>query len=578
MGKWLSIVAAFLLILPGCGSETPTRQNDLTPLTSIVISATVNTLPAGVSTRLTATGNFSGLFTRDITDQVAWSSAQPDTANFGSLLPAGYVTALVPGNATITATLAGVSSDSFNLTVNDAFLTALTIAPQLPSLPKGATQAFTVQGTFSDTTTLDLMTDIIWSSSDETVATISNDLASEVKGIATAHLVGTTTISAQFGSFAPASTTLIVTAAALSTIEVTPASSSLLSLSSKSFSAKGIYSDASTRVITTEVTWESSAPAVATVASASIVKGLTPGASTIKATLGTVSGTANLTVTGGSLNSIALTLAQAVNGTLIKGTSSRVTARGNFSNGTSRDITDAVLLAVDSPNASVTPVSGNLAWVQAIEITPAIPAKISASYGSDVSPAESSLTIPAATLNIGGLSIPEQTLTLSNGSSGRLSLTGVFSNGSSQDLIPSAEWSSANPAIATVGNVNLDKGRVSALRAGTSVITATYDGQSVTTTVTVVARSLQSLTILPVTFPDPIIPGTEKQFSAQALYTDGTTQDVTADSTWAIDNSNVAKFSDQLFAPGLFVAVDTGTATLTATLGTISDTETLVVQ
>lgn len=575
MGKWLAIIASLLLILPGCGHETPTRQNDLTPLTSIVISASVERLPAGVSTQLTATGNYSGLFTRDITHQVTWSSAAANIADFSFPSSPGRIKAFLAGTATITATLGGVSADSFQLTVSDALLTALTVAPQSPSLPLGRTQTFTVQGTFSDTTTSDLSADVLWSSSDVTVATISNDQVS--RGTATAFKMGTTTISAQFGPLAPASTTLTVTAAVLSSIEVSPASASLLSLSNKSFTATGTFSDATTRDVTTEVTWESGAPAVAT-ATANIVRAVAPGTATIRATSGITSGTANLTVTGGSLNSIALTLAQAVNGVLIKGTSSRVTARGNFSNNTSRDITGAVLLAVDSTNVSVTPVSGNLAWVQAIEVTPATPAKISASYGSVVAPGESLLTVTAPVLNIGGLSIPEQTLTLSSGSSGQLSLTGTFSSGS-QDLTPSAEWSSASPAIATVGNVGLNKGRVTAQSAGRAVITASYAGQTATTTVTVAAaRTLQSLTILPVTFPEPIISGTEKQFSVEALYTDGTTQDVTADATWSIDDLNVATLSDQLIAPGLFVAVDTGTATLMATLGTISDTETLVVQ
>jgi hypothetical protein len=574
MGKWLCSIAVLALTLSGCGSgDTPTRQNDFTPLTSIAITSTVVTLPAGVSIKLTATGNFSGLFTRDITNQVTWNSAQPGTANFVSL--PGYVTALLPGVATITAILAGVTSDDFLLTVNDAAITTLTVAPPQPSLPLGLSQAFTAQGTFSDGTSFDLTKDVTWSSSDITVAAISNDLAS--KGTSKSEKMGSTTIAAQFGTFPPASTTLTVTPAALSTIEVTPASASLLSLSSKSFSAKGIYSDTSTRDITSEVTWESSAPTVAAVTSASLIKALAPGPSTIKATLGTVSGTSNLKVTGGSLNNIALTLVQANNNVLIKGTRSRITARGTFNNGTSRDITGAVTLAVDSANASVTPVNGNLAWVQAHEVTPpATPAKISASYGS-ILPGESLLTVTAPTLNTGGLSISELDLTLAIGSSERLSLTGTFSSGNSQNLTPSAEWSFVPASPATVGNVGLEKGRVAALAAGTAEITATYNAQTVTTTVTAVARTLQSLTILPFTSPDPLIPGAEKQFMVEALYADGTRQDVTVDAVLSIDNTNVAKFSDQLSDPGLIVAVDAGSAILTATFGGKEDTETVTV-
>jgi hypothetical protein len=341
-------------------------------------------------------------------------------------------------------------------------------------------------------------------------------------------------------------------------------------LSTRPFSATGTYSDASIRDVTSEVTWEASAPVVATVATGGIVKALSPGLSTIKATSGTVSGTSNLTVTGGSLNSIALNFAPANNNVLIMGTRSRVMAHGTFSNGTSRDITGAIenWSVVDNTKASVIDDVGNLAWVQALAVTsPEIPAKISASYGSVVLPGESLLTVIDPALNVNGLSIPEQALNLSNGTSGRLSLIGLFSSGNSQDLTLSAEWSSATPATAIVGNGGLDKGRVTALAAGTSLITATYGSQTATATVTVAARTLDTLTISRLSPPAAIIAGTELKYTVTAHYLDGTTQDVTADVAWSIDNSNVAKFSDQLSDPGLIVAVDAGTATLTVTFG-----------
>ncbi len=96
MGKWLGIIVVFLLALPGCGTETPTRLNTFTPLTSIVITSNVVSLPAGTSTQLIATGNFSGLFTRDITNQVIWSSAQPLSADFPPDLPPGRFRPLFP--------------------------------------------------------------------------------------------------------------------------------------------------------------------------------------------------------------------------------------------------------------------------------------------------------------------------------------------------------------------------------------------------------------------------------------------------------------------------------------------------
>ena len=573
MGKWLCIIVAFLCALPGCGTDTPTRFNTYTPLTSIIITSAVVSLPAGTSTQLIATGNFSGLFTRDITNQVIWSSAQSLTADFPPNLPPGRIKALVPGTATVTAILDGVISDGIVLTVNNIDITALTLTPLLPSLPLGLSQTFTAQGVFSDSTTLDLTKDVIWSSSDGTVASVSDDFSS--KGKATALQIGSADITVQFGTFPPVSTTLTVTAASLSSIAVTPASSSLLSLSSQSFFAMGTYSDNSIRDVTTEVTWESTAPTVATVATANIVKALTPGVSTIKGTLGTVSGISNLKVTGGSLQNISLTLAQAKNNVLIKDTVSRVSARGSFSNNTSRDITGAVALTTNSANINVTPDSGNLAWVQATGITLAgDPAKIFATHESTVTPGETLLTVTDPLLS--SIAISPTNLALASGTSRRLSLTGIFSS-SSQDLTPTAAWTSVHPAIATVGNDGLEKGRVRALSTGTAEITATYGGQTVTTSVTVVARTLQSLTISAVTTPATTIAGTEKKFKVEALYTDGARQDVTENVEWSINDSHIARFSDPLSDPGLVVAVDAGVAIVTAKIGNISDTETLTV-
>jgi hypothetical protein len=573
MGKWLWMITALFFVLPGCGNDTPTHPDTFTPLTSISIEARLIKLAQGTSTQLIAKGNYSGIFTRDITSQVTWKSNQPGVADFPFPASSGRVKGLTPGDATVTATLAGVEANPVTLSVTTATLTALSIAPQLPSLPLGLSQFFTTLGAFSDTTEQDLTFDAVWESADVTVATVSNEAAT--KGEAIARKLGTTVIAATFAGVS-ASTTLIVTGPIPVAIVVKSAIAAQLTLATLPFTATGTYSDGSSRDITANVTWASSNAAVASIAANGTVKTLAPGRTVISAKLDSVEGTANFKVTGGNLQTIALTLAQAVNGVLIKGTSSRITARGTFDNNTSRDITGAVTMAVDSTNASVTPISGNLAWVQAVEGTLTTPAKISASSGSVVSPV-SSLTITAPTLNGNGLTIPEQALILSNGTSRRFSLTGLFSVASTQDLALDADWSSANLAVATVGNVGLHKGQVKALTAGTTVITATYGGQTATTTVTVAARTLDTLTISLPSPPLATIAGAELPYAVTARYTDGTTQDVTADVAWSIDDANVATFSDQLSAPGLVVAVDAGTATLTAKLGEISDTEPLTV-
>lgn len=566
MGKWLCIIAALLLVTSGCGSDTPTRLNTFTPLTAIVIEADLNTLAQGTSTQLIARGNYSGLFTRDITSQVTWSSAQPTVADF--LSSPGRIKAkdLVSGVATITASLSGITATT-NLTVSNATLTTLTITPQSLSLPKGLTQSFTVEGTFSDNSTQDETYDAVWSSSLESVATISSEPA-DIR-VASAVAVGQTTISAIYSGIT-ASTTLTVTDAIPVSIAVKSAASTQLSLSTQAFSATGTYSDDTSRDISADVTWSSSNPAIASIAADGKVKTLTPGTTVISATRGAIVGTSNLKVTGGKLTKIDLSLDPTEQ---IKGTSSRLSAIGTFDNATARDITGAIeTWEVDSTKASVIDDVGNLVWLQALDVTPGT--KLSASYGS-VPAGEISLVViePALT----SLTILEQAFDLTSGTSARLSLTGVFSPASNQNLAPSATWSSLPVTTATVGDLGFDKGRVRALTEGSSVITAAFGEKTATTTVTVVARTLQSLTILPVTSPNPIIPGTAKQFRVEALYTDGVRQDVTADATLTIDNRNIAIFADDVSDPGLIVAVDVGTATLTAKIGEIVDTEAFIV-
>ena len=60
--------------------------------------------------------------------------------------------------------------------------------------------------------------------------------------------------------------------------------------------ATGTYSDGSTEVLTSTVTWTSGTVGVATINSSGLATGVSAGTSVITATLGAVNGTANLTI------------------------------------------------------------------------------------------------------------------------------------------------------------------------------------------------------------------------------------------------------------------------------------------
>jgi Big-like domain-containing protein len=572
-----------LLLLSGCGwNGTPTRINDFTPLTSIEISADTPTIAAGTSTKLSVKGNFSGLFTRDITDQAVWSSDSTTVAGFATAASPNRVTGHVPGTATLTATVGSVSA-TFKLTVSSATITALTITPAAPTIAKGLNTQFAVSGAFSDSTTLDLTNDVTWDSSDTTVATISDIV--DNKRVVKALAVGTSTITATFTFNGIRGTALLtVTEPMLQSIALSPANPSVLSLSTTdSFTATGTYSDGSTKIITDQVNWASSSTGIATIATTGgAAKTLSQGTTSISATplpsvpsAPGVSGTTNLKVTGGNLNSFTVSPATVIlaNNTLV-----RMTVIGSFSDGTnvtSRDITRVVAWSVANPAlATVTAPSGNLAWLNALAVTGAT--TVTATSGTLT--AITNLTVTAPLLL--SIAIFPPSLDLTAGTSARFTATGNFSDGTTQDVTANITWLSSDAAIASVGNTNTDlanKGRVSGVDAAVSpvTITATFVGVTpVTAPVTVTVRPLQSLTILPVAAT--VGSGNQFKFTATANY-NGFSQDVTEDTTWSIDKPNIAILADINNQPGQVVGVDSGSATLTASFGGMTPTATVIV-
>jgi len=71
--------------------------------------------------------------------------------------------------------------------------------------------------------------------------------------------------------------------------------------------------------------------------------------------------------------------------------------------------------------------------------------------------------------------------------------------------------------------------------------------------------------------------GTTKQFVATGTYSNGSTQVITGSVTWSSSNSDVATISNTAGSQGLASPVNTGTATITATSGTITGSTSLTV-
>ena len=580
MNRLLWPVFLIALVLSGCGNGTPTRQNDFTPVTSIEISATSPTLALNTTTKLTATGNRQGLLTSDITGQVVWTSDSPTNVTFTTLANPNraWVTVNATGPINVTATFTNTSgsvvSATFKLTVTNAVISTMTISPLTPSVHKGFSTQFTATGTFSDLTTQDMTFDATWNSDATNVATVSDIVGS--KGFARALAEGSTTINAAFG--VNGATLLTVTAPLLQSITISPANPSVLSLSTATFTATGNFSDGTTADITSLITtWSSNNTTIATiVANTGVATTLAQGTPTISATLANADGTpitgsTTLNVTGGTLQSIAIkpvsltgTPLILTNSTLAQNTAVRIAAIGTFNTGATRDITGVVAWTTGSGGfATVIPAGGNLAFLNAGPTATLTPTTVTATSGTVTTTIN--LNITAATRT--SFTISTLTMNVTAGTSSRFILFASFDDGTSEDVTASSTWVSGDTTIATVGNLGIAKGRVTGVAAGPVTITPTFGGASPPTppTVTVTSRVLNGLTIS--LNSGSLSSGNQVKYTTVASYIDGTTVDVTEDTTWSIADSNVAIVPDSLSQPGHVVAVNTGSTTLTASFG-----------
>src|SRR5207302_8376272 len=106
------------------------------------------------------------------------------------------------------------------------------------------------------------------------------------------------------------------------------------------FKATWNFTDGSTQDLTTTALWSSDNTAVATISNTAGSQGLvTPvaiGTTNITATSGAISGSTQVTVTAAALVSIAVTPA---NASIPVGTTQQFTATGNFTDGSTQDLT-----------------------------------------------------------------------------------------------------------------------------------------------------------------------------------------------------------------------------------------------
>jgi uncharacterized protein YjdB len=332
--------------------------------------------------------------------------------------------------------------------------------------------------------------------------------------------------------------TVTVTLAPVSSVTVSPAAASVLAGSTAQLTATPLDSLGNALTGRT-VTWLSGNTGIATVNASGLVTGVTTGSVTISATSEGQSGAATITVSTVPVASVTVAPASA---SLQVGQTAPLTATAKDANG---NTLSGRVMTWQSSNTSVATVNGSGLVTGAGAGSATITATSEGQSGT------SSVTV---------VFVPVASVTVSPASASLVVAQTVQLTATPKDANGNAlsgrvvTWSSSNTAVATVSSAGLVRG----VTAGSATITATSEGQSGTSAVTVTAAPVASVTVSPTSAA--VQPGQTVQLTATTKDANGNT--LTGRTvTWASNGTAAATVS----ASGLVTGVATGTAMITAT-------------
>lgn len=575
---FLVSVTAILVALTGCGGEAKIPY-----LTSIAISPDSQSVIAGNTQQFAATGTFSDGSSQDLTKLVAWTSSTKPVATVG---PLGLATTYSQGATTITASfpaVAGVVTGTTTLTVTAPALVAIVVTdastivpgptPAAPKIGKGTSHQFVAYGVYTDGGERWLK-GLTWATNPapSTVATVSSTGRAMGLTAGTVKITATDPATNIFGA-----ATLTVTPASITSITVSPVTQTIAPSTMLNFTALATFDDETTQDITVDATWSSTSPTVATVDNnvhvapldnnpgvvvPGLAHGVAEGATSIQASLNSVTGAAPLNVSSATLTSIALlpTIAGGTTATTLPastgvaiGSTLWFKAVGTFSDGTTQPINLA-------STWSITPNDGSIATVDKTGVVTGVAAgsaTLKVQFGAV------SKTAVLAVQNLTSIAVTPGPASVAQGSAIPFDAVATLADGTKQDVTSSVTWISTTPATATISGAPGSAGWASGITKGTTTIAGILDSQWGISLLTVSDATLKSLavtTLAKTLTPQGIALGTTQQFIATGTFSDATTQDLTYQSTWSSTNVGVAVMS----GTGLATSTGVGATTVTA--------------
>ncbi|MGL6614234.1 Ig-like domain-containing protein [Aeromonas caviae] len=537
--SYVALLFSFLLLGCSGGSEDTTPETSPSLERIHIVASPLSTrgsssliLAKGNTQPFMATGHYGDGSVKDLTSETSWHSSDDRIATMSS---PGALTARDAGTTTVTASHDGIISNTIQITVTDAVLTAIQVTPPSVSLAKGQTRQLTATATYSDNTTVDISSSVAWLPADITTATVSTT------GLLTGRVAGTTEVTASQNGITSNTVQVTVTDAVLAAIQITPPSVSLAKGQTRQLTATATYSDNTTADISSSVAWLPVDITTATVSTTGLLTGMAQGTTEVTASQnGITSNTVQVTVTDAILTAIEITPPSVSVG---KGQTQQLTATATYSDNTTANVTGSVAWLSDDMTTATVSSTGLLTGV--VQGTTKVTASLDGVTSNTVQ-----VTVTDAVLT--AIAVTPPSVSVGKGQTQQLTATATYSDSTTANVTGSVAWLSDDAATATVIS-----GLLTGVEEGTTEISASLDGVTsdrvmVNVVVTSLFRDFEGVTANGFTFAvDAGFPTTGfdgAEFTLKIPQSPEASSDHiwSSDAAWvSVDNSGTVRFISQ---------------------------------
>ncbi|GIU41735.1 hypothetical protein TUM4438_06690 [Shewanella sairae] len=492
-------------------------------ITKLQVSPADSAIAVGYNQQLIATAYYSDGHNSDVSRLANWNSVSPSIVQVNA---SGLAEGVTEGSSTVEASYQGMLA-SANVNVTSAILESLNITPVTATVAVGNTQQYRLFGIFSDGSNKELTYVASWQSASLAVATVDKS------GLAQSYQQGKSQIKASYIGLS-AIAELTVTDAEVTSLQVSPANLSVPLGTTGQYRADAFYSDGHTSDVTHLATWSVSDPSLVNIAatgsSAGFAEATAIGMTKVQAEYARISDKVDVTVTDAILEKLVISPAYS---RIAAGLTQAYQATGVFSDGNSKPLTDVV-----SWNSS----DSDIATLDRLGVAQSYQAgnvEVSANYIGLQATAE--LDVTDAQLDY--IKVTPSLISVPITTEGQFTARAFYTDNRSEDITKVATWRSGDEGIVHIATGAPTPGFASAVGLGQTGLTVQYTTATDTAVVKVTPAELVELTVSPA--DASVAAGLDQAYQAYARFSDGSSKEVTLESSWQSSETDIATIDSQ---------------------------------